>query len=238
MRASKELYINWIEKMQIRIPDEVIQVAKSKEDIDEILRVLWDAVRYKLTWQIVDKWLLELLDPNTRRAKKMIGNKNSVKQTEKQTEADCKQSAPHWKTECPTLKKQTEADYFITDENWLNQEKKDSWGFIYTNNILLNIINTYIDNNITYPSINYQIKKLWKEKYLIWQIEEAEKLIKKIWFQTFQVIIQYLPHDDFWSKNILSIAKLGKKNKDWIPYYAVIMDRIKQFSQKNLIKSF
>lgn len=224
--------------MQIRIPDEVITIAKSKDDIDEMLRILGDAVRYRLTWEVVDKWLLDLLDPNTRRAKKMLWNKNSVTRSVKQTDTHCKQCDTDCKTDWHTLKKQSAPLCNLQDENWLNQEKKDSWGFIYTNNILLNIINTYIEYNITYPSINYQINKQWKEKYLIWQIEEAEKLIKKIWFQTFQVILQYLPHDDFWSKNILSIAKLNKKNKEWTPYYTVIMDRIKQFSKKNLIQSF
>ena len=120
----------------------------------------------------------------------------------------------------------------ILDENWLNQTHEESWGFIYSNILLLNIVTSYIDNNITYTSINYQINKQWKEKYIESQIEEAEKLIKKIWFQTFQVILNYLPHDEFRSKNILSIAKLNKKNKDGVPYYIVMMDKIKQYKPK------
>ena len=128
------------------------------------------------------------------------------------------------KTDRPTL--------LSTDENWLNETHEESWGFIYSNSILLNIITSYIDNNITYTSIKYQIDKQWKEKYIDTQIQEAEKVIKKIWFQNLKLILEYLPHDDFWSKQILSVAKLNKKNRDGVPYYAVIMDRIKQRTPK------
>lgn len=221
-------------RKQISIPTSLIEYANTK-DVDEMLRVLWDAVRYRLTWEIVDEWLLELLDPNLRRAKSMLWNKNSVKHTENRvthtdnrvthTVSIPKNSVTHTEKQCDTHLK-------ITDENWLNEEHEENWGFIYSNSILLDICNTYIDNNITYTSINYQINKQWREKFINTQVEEAEKLIKKIWFQNFQLILQYLPHDDFWSKNILSIAKLNKKNKDWIPYYAVIMDRIKQYQPK------
>ena len=215
----------------VNIPDRLIEYANTK-DIDEMLRILWDFVRYKITWEIECKELLDLFDPNLSRSEKMRGNKNSVKQTKKQSEtvkktewnSQQKQSETVKNTNCFTLK--------IADTNWLNQTHEESWGFIYSNSILLNIVTWYIDNNITYTSINYQINKQWKEKYIESQIEEAEKLIKKIWFQNFQLILQYLPHDDFWSKNILSIAKLNKKNKEWVPYYAVIMDRIKSYTPK------
>ena len=210
--------------MRVRIPDEVIELARSK-DIDERLRMLWAAVIYSLDKKIVAEELGELLDPNKRRSTKMQWNKNSVSHTVNRVSHSVKNRPSHTvKTECPALK--------ITDTNWLNQTHEESWGFIYSNSILLDICNTYIDNNITYPSINYQINKQGKEKYIEWQIQEAEKLIKKIWFQTFQTILQYLPHDEFWSKNILSIAKLNKKNKEWVPYYAIIMDRIKQRTPK------
>ena len=217
--------------MRIRIPDEVIELAKS-EDIDERLRILWAAVVYALDKKVVDSELADILDPNKRRRQKMLGKQNRLSHTINKSVPDLiiecptlkNKSVPHLKKECPTLK--------TTDTNWLNQTHEESWGFIYNNILLLDIITWYIDNNITYPSINYQIKKQWKDKFLNTQVEEAEKLIKKIWFQTFQTILQYLPHDEFWSKNILSIAKLNKKNKDGVPYYAIIMDRIKQWTPK------
>lgn len=221
---QRQIYFTKVKPMRIRIPDEVIELAKS-EDIEERLKILWAAVVYAIDKKIVNEELSHLLDPNKRRAEKMKGNKNSVSHTVNRVSHTVKNRPSHTvKTECPTLK--------IADTNWLNQTHEESWGFIYSNSILLDICNTYIDNNITYTSINYQINKQWREKFMNTQVEEAEKLIKKIWFQTFQTILQYLPHDDFWSKNILSIAKLNKKNKDGIPYYAVIMDKIKQYKPK------
>ena len=226
----------------ISIPSELIEYANSM-DIDEMLKILWDAVRYRLTWEIVNNDLLELLDPNKRRAEKMKWKQNRLWHTKNKSVTDLNnKSVTHLNKENKSVtdlkisvqhtKNKSVTDLFITDENWLNQTHEESWGFIYSNSILLNIITSYIDNNITYTSINYQINKQWKEKYIESQVEEAEKLIKKIWFQTFQTILQYLPHDDFWSKNILSIAKLNKKNKDGVPYYAVIMDRIKNYTPK------
>lgn len=217
--------------MRVRIPDEVVELAKS-EDIDERLKILWAAVVYAIDKIIVDEWLTDLLDLNKRRSDKMLWKQNRLGHTKNKTgpvlnidRASLKnKTGPHLKKDWPSLK--------ITDENWLNQTHEESWGFIYSNSILLDICNTYIDNNITYTSIKYQINKQWREKFMNTQVEEAEKLIKKIWFQTFQTILQYLPHDDFWSKNILSIAKLNKKNKDGVPYYAVIMDRIKNYTPK------
>ena len=219
----------------VNIPSKIIDYANSK-DIDEMLRILWDFVRYKLTWKIECSELLDLINPNMSRAKKMMWNKNSVKQTKKQCETDDKTEWNRQQKQCETDEKNSVKQICFSlktlDENWLNQTHEESWGFIYSNSILLNIVTTYIDNNITYPSINYQINKQWKEKYIESQVEEAEKLIKKIWFQAFQLILNYLPHDDFRSKNILSIAKLNKKNKDGLPYYAIIMDKIKQYTPK------
>ena len=217
--------------MRIRIPDEVIELAKS-EDIDERLRILWAAVVYALDKKVVDSELADILDPNKRRRQKMLGKQNRLSHTINKSVPDLiiecptlkNKSVPHLKKECPTLK--------ITDTNWLNETHEESWGFIYSNSILLNIITSYIDNNITYTSIKYQIDKQWKEKYIDTQIQEAEKVIKKIWFQNLKLILEYLPHDDFWSKQILSVAKLNKKNRDGVPYYAVIMDRIKQRTPK------
>ena len=228
---QRPIYINELKSMRVRIPDEVIELAKS-EDIDERLKILWAAVVYAIDKKVVVDELEELLDPNKRRRQKMLGKQNRLSHTKNK-------SVPHLNIECPTLKnksvpvlKKECPTLKIADTNWLNQTHEESWGFIYSNSILLDICNTYIDNNITYTSINYQINKQWREKFMNTQVEEAEKLIKKIWFQTFQTILQYLPHDEFWSKNILSIAKLNKKNKDGIPYYAVIMDRIKNYTPK------
>ena len=217
---------------RIRISDELIEYANKSRDIDERLRILWAAVVYAIDKEVVIEELSHILDPNKRRSEKMKGKQNRLAHTINKSGPHLNierptpiiKSGPVLKKEWPTLK--------IADTEWLNQTHEESWGFIYNNILLLNIINKYIDNNIIYPSINYQINKQWRDKFINTQVEEAEKLIKKIWFQTFQTILQYLPHDDFWSKNILSVAKLNKKNKDWVPYYAVIMDKIKSYQPK------
>ena len=207
--------INTMRKI-VSIPSELINHANSK-DIDEMLKILWDAVRYRLTWKIVDKWLLELLDPNLRRSKNMKWKQNRLWHTKNK-------SVTHLKKECDTLK--------ITDTNWLNGEHEDKFNIIYSNIQLYDIVTKYIhDNNITY-TLNYLIKKQWEEKFINSQVEEAEKLIKKIWFERLKIILNYIPQDEFRCKNILSIAKLNKVNKDWVPYYIVIMDRIKNYTPK------
>jgi hypothetical protein len=61
---------------------------------------------------------------------------------------------------------------------------------------------------------------------------EAEKIIKQIWLETFTTILSFIKQDDFRSKQILSIAKLNRKNSDGVPYYVVIMDKIKQYKPK------
>ena len=222
--------INTMRKI-VSIPSELINHANSK-DIDEMLKILWDAVRYRLTWEIVDKWLLELLDPNLRRSKNMKWKQNRLWHTKNKSVTHLKISVWHTKNksvtdlkkECNTLK--------IADTNWLNEEHEDKFNIIYSNMQLYDIVTKYIhDNNITY-TLNYLIKKQWEEKFMNSQVEEAEKLIKKIWFERLKIILNYIPQDDFRCKNILSIAKLNKVNKDWVPYYIIIMDKIKQYRPK------
>ena len=87
----------------VNIPSKLLDYANTK-DIDEMLRILWDFVRYKITWKIVNSGLLDLLDPNISRSEKMRWNKNSVKQTVKQCETDKK-------TVWFTLLKQSETDW-------------------------------------------------------------------------------------------------------------------------------
>ena len=61
---------------------------------------------------------------------------------------------------------------------------------------------------------------------------EAEKVIKKIGIQNFTTVLSYIKQDEFRSKQILSIAKLNRKDKDGVPYYVIIMDKIKQYKPK------
>ena len=150
---QRPIYFTKVKPMRIRIPDEVIELAKS-EDIEERLKILWAAVVYAIDKKIVIEELSHLLDPNKRRAEKMRGKQNRLSHTKNK-------SVPHLNIECPTLKnksvpvlKKECPTLKIADKNWLNQTHEESWGFIYSNSILLDICNTYIDNNITYKLSN------------------------------------------------------------------------------------
>lgn len=87
------------------------------------------------------------------------------------------------------------------------------------------------DSYEKYPSIKYQIDKQW-EKYLVDTIKDRNKLCKEYWEETVKTVLNYIKQDDFWCKQIQSIGKLRKKNKDWVPYMVVIMDKITQYKPK------
>ena len=87
------------------------------------------------------------------------------------------------------------------------------------------------DSYEKYPSIKYQIDKQW-EKYLFDTMKDREKLCKEYGEETVKTVLNYIKQDDFWCKQIQSIGKLRKKNKDWVPYIVVIMDKITQYKPK------
>lgn len=87
------------------------------------------------------------------------------------------------------------------------------------------------DSYEKYPSIKYQIDKQW-EKYLFDTMKDREKLCKEYGEETVKTVLRYIKQDDFWCKQIQSISKLRKKNKDWVPYIVVIMDKITQYKPK------
>ncbi len=84
---------------------------------------------------------------------------------------------------------------------------------------------------INMPSINYQINK--NSNYISWQIEFYNKLEKELaisWIKDYtkKDILTFITKDQFWSKNIWSISKLLKKNSDWVPYWIVMIEKMKQ----------
>ncbi len=205
-----------------RISDEIIEIAKKHENLNERMEIYWKMMARYIEWVIVDERMREYLDPNVRRSKKMNGNKNSVKHTDKQSDTHCKkQSVTDWKNRA----KHTEKNKSKTKKNQITDE--DLTIYITNNNRLYLIVCKYIESNKQYWSISYQINKQWKEKYIYSQMKEAEKLVKEIWFKNLNDILEFIPKDDFRSKQILSIAKLNRKNKEWVPYYVVIMDKMK-----------
>lgn len=69
--------------------------------------------------------------------------------------------------------------------------------------------------------------------YLETQWEAVDKLIKQ-WYtlETIKTVLKFVKQDQFWNKNILSVKKLLEKNKDWVQYMIVMIERIKEFKPK------
>ena len=212
--------------MRLRIPDEIIELARIHPESK--VELYWAAVAYVLHWEMIYHWLADILDPNKRRSKKMEWNSNSAGHTVKQSGTDCINRVGQ------TVPKNSVGHSIKSKSKPTKKEISDEALTIYigNNNILYDIVYRYIQSNIHTWNIQYLINKQWEQKYIYSQMLEAEKVIKQVWLETFTTILAYVKQDDFWSKQILSIAKLNRKNKDGVPYWIVIMDKIKDYSPK------
>ena len=220
--------------MRLRISDEIIEIAKKHENLNERIEIYWKMMARYIEWVIVDERMREYLDPKVRRSKKMKWNTNSVGHTVKQSGTHCiKQSGTHCSKNRVghTVKSKTKTEKKEISDNALTI-------YIDNNKEIYDIVYKYIYSNIDTGNISYLINKQWETKYIYSQMLEAEKIIKKVWIQTFITILAFIKQDEFRNKQILSIAKLNRKDKDGVPYYIVIMERIKNYHNKNLIQSF
>ena len=87
------------------------------------------------------------------------------------------------------------------------------------------------DSYQNYPSTRYQIdKQQWK--YVDTMIKDYNYLCKEYGEDTVKTVLAYIKQDIFRKNQIQSISKLRKKNKDWIPYIVVMMEKIQQFKPK------
>ena len=82
----------------------------------------------------------------------------------------------------------------------------------------------------------YQLKKKSREEIIQNWSQVCEKILNldKIPEIDLKKIIVFALKDPFWSQNILSIEKLRKKNRDWIPYAFVLLDRTNELQNKNI----
>lgn len=87
------------------------------------------------------------------------------------------------------------------------------------------------DSYQNYPSTRYQIDKQ-QDKYVDTMMKDYNYLCKEYWEDTVKTVLAYIKQDDFRKNQIQSISKLRKKNKDWIPYIVVMMEKIQQFKPK------
>jgi len=214
--------------MRLSINDEIIEIAKKHSNTNERVEIYWKALIYYIEWMLVDERMEEYLSRWKRISNKLKWNKNRCGTSEKTNVADLKNKSGRveknkcGRTEKPKAKPKKKQ---VTDD--------DLTIYITNNNRLYLIVSKYIETNKEYWSIAYQINKQWKEKYIYSQMKESEKLVKEIWFKEFENLLNYISKDDFRSKQILSIAKLNRKNKDGIPYHIVIKDKMKPHAIKD-----
>ena len=211
------------------ISDEIIEIAKKHENLNERIEIYWKMMARYIEWVIVDERMRKYLDPNVWRSEKMKDNKNRCGTTEKTDKAQLKNSCGRTEknSDGTTEKKRKKAKKSdITDEALTI--------YISNNNLLYDIVCKYID--VDNGNIQYIIDSKYNKsynKYIYSQMLEAEKIIKKIWLDKFKDILNFIKQDDFRSQQILTIAKLNRKNKEWIPYYLVIKDKMKPHTIKN-----
>ena len=229
MRCHPQIpfYFSKLKPMRLRISDEIIEIARKHQNVNERIEIYWKAVLYAIEKQIIDERMSEYLDPNLRRSKNMMDKKNRLGHTKNKSGTDLnnksgthlKKGVGHTKNSKSRTNKKDISDDALTI-------------YISNNNILYDIVYSYIHSNIHTGNIQYLVNKQWETKYIYSQMLEAEKIIKQIWLETFTTILSFIKQDDFRSKQILSIAKLNRKNSDGVPYYVVIMDKIKQYKPK------
>ena len=93
-------------------------------------------------------------------------------------------------------------------------------------------IGSFVDDfiNKENPTIQYLTQN---ENRILNQYKSID-LLNKDWYsnEAIQLALQYIKQDDFRSKNILTIEKLRRKNKDGVPYIVVILELIKNRKPK------
>ena len=205
-----------------RISDEIIEIAKKHENLNERMEIYWKMMARYIEWVIVDERMREYLDPNVRRSKKMEWKQNRLWHTKNKSDTHLKKGV-----------KQTKNSKSKTKKNDISES--DLTIYISNNKWLYDIVCKYIDvdkGNIQYIIDNKYNKSY--NKYIYSQMLEAKKIIKEIWLENFTATLDFISKDDFRSQQILTIAKLNRKNKDWIPYYLVIKDKMKPHTIRNL----
>lgn len=220
---QRPIYFTKVKPMRLRISDEIIEIARKHQNVNERIEIYWKAVLYAIEKQIIDERMAEYLDPNVRRKKKMEWKQNRLGHTKKISVGHTKNKSG---TDLNLSVGQTKNSKAKTKKNQITEQ--DLTIYISNNNLLYSIVCKYID--VDNGNIQYIIDSKYNKsynKYIYSQMLESEKIIKKVWLQNFKDILNFIKQDDFRSKQILSIAKLNRKNKEWVPYYVVIMDKMK-----------
>lgn len=146
-----------------------------------------------------------------------INKKESKKESKKLL--SCKDSKAENLEETPLL------SIDIEEEKEKSSAKKEK-EVIYNE---YDFVEEFIDKNNW--TIQYLLNK--DKDYIKKQGQYVDKLIKQ-WYdiETIKTVLKFIKQDDFWRKNILSVEKLLRKNKDWVPYIVVMIEKIKQYRPK------
>ena len=71
-------------------------------------------------------------------------------------------------------------------------------------------------------------KNFWNNNW-----KSLQKLMKKGYnMETIKTVCAFIKQDEFWCKNIRSLNKLLERNRDWVMYIDVMIDKIKQRKPK------
>lgn len=88
----------------------------------------------------------------------------------------------------------------------------------------------FYDFNDPYVKSMMKNKNFWNNNW-----KSLQKLMKK-WYnmETIKTVCAFIRQDEFWCNNIRSLNKLLDKNKDWVMYIDVMIDKIRQWKPKVL----
>lgn len=175
-------------------------------------------------------WSLQYLVDRTNASKRTIQNvlnelvwKNLITKNEK---------IKNWIKYCE-YKATSEIYDFLKEGNHEEEEKERIENKIKSIKIKKDLEEyKFVDDfiNKDNPTIQYLTKN---ENRILNQYKSID-LLNKDWYsnEAIQLALQYIKQDDFRSKNILTIEKLRRKNKDGVPYIVVILELIKNRKPK------
>lgn len=238
-------------KEGFNFPREAWDTSQAIQDTQIKLEYLEAVVRWGLDWTdppnpIIQAMLIPFKKSfdkktlaNLKRSEKMKGNSNAKKQTKQSKtvqNSQEKQKEKKQTKQCETVKN---SGGNIGNNCDLATFWKTEGIYNINNNKLYYLVEIFTREKITnYKQIYTLSKKNWEKKYFYTQYLEAEKITKKTWIETFETILKFCLVDDFWKNQILSVAKLNKKNKDWAYYYDVMIDKIKEWKPSETEKKY
>jgi len=126
-----------------------------------------------------------------------------------------------------------EARYIeLVEKGYIAKPKTTTKTLVKTKEIpqeAINVSLAFLEHKKDYTQIKALLRKKDSGEIAIDWAKDVVKLNELDWLTYPQIteICKFVCVDEFWSRNILSIPKLRKKNREWVPYWAVMIDAIK-----------